>query len=63
MPPEAFSAIAAGSLLEGAAFDCGVLGQSIKALKQRDARTRENFAIAASGRYRELAPACIFLSL
>mgnify|MGYP002654723223 CR=1 FL=1 len=60
MPPAVFSAIAASSLLEGAAFDCGVLGQSIKALKQRDARAGENLAIAASGRCRELAPAGMF---
>ncbi|NCP12824.1 MAG: hypothetical protein GW858_01505 [Sphingomonadales bacterium] len=60
MPPAVFSAIAAASLMEGATFDCGALGQSITALGQRDTRAGYNLAVAASGRCPELAPAGMF---
>lgn len=57
MPPAAFSAIAAGSLLKGAAFDCTALGQSINQLEQRDAIAANQLAVAAgAGGCRELAP-------
>lgn len=56
MPPAVFSAITASSLLEGAAFDCATLAQSIKAVRQRDAMAGDNLATAAASRCRELAP-------
>ena len=56
MPPAVFSAIAASSVLEGAAFDCGALAQSIKAVGQRDAGAGYNLAMAASSRCSKQAP-------
>lgn len=50
MPPAAFSAIAAESLAKGAAFDCNVLGQAVRGLRQRDAAAAETLRSAAAGR-------------
>lgn len=57
MPPAAFSAIAASSLLEGAAFDCEALRQSIATLEQRDTDAANQLSVAAgAGRCPQLAP-------
>lgn len=56
MPPAAFGAIAARSLEQGTAFDCGVLGQSIKRLARRDAAAGTQLATAAAARCPKLAP-------
>lgn len=56
MPPAAFAAIAADSLARGAAFDCGLLGQAIGGLKQRDANAAAALRAAAIKRCPGLAP-------
>jgi hypothetical protein len=56
MPPAAFSAIAAISLRDGAAFDCGRLAQSIGTLERRDASASEQLRTAATRRCPQLAP-------
>lgn len=56
MPPAAFSAIAAMSLRDGAAFDCGQLAQSIATLERRDATASEQLRTAATGRCPQLTP-------
>lgn len=60
MPPLAFSEIAAMSLLDGAAFDCGQLGQALKSLGQRNPGAAGRLSIAAAGRCPKLAPAGTF---
>lgn len=55
IPPAAFSAIAAESLAQGAAFDCGVLEQSVRALTGRDAAAGARLRAAAQGRCPGLA--------
>ena len=50
MPPAAFSAIAAGSLAQGAAFDCGLLARSIDMVRQGDAQAASTLEKAAQER-------------
>lgn len=50
IPSAAFSAIAADSLAKGAAFDCNVLGQTIRGLAQRDAAAADTLRAAAARR-------------
>jgi hypothetical protein len=56
MSPGAFAAITAESLRKGAAFDCGVLAQSVKALAQREAGAERSVLAAAARRCPALAP-------
>ncbi|MCL9983465.1 MAG: hypothetical protein NBV60_09950 [Erythrobacter sp.] len=50
MPPAAFAAITADSIKRGAEFDCEALGQSIAALRPRDAAAAGQLAAAAAKR-------------
>lgn len=54
MPSAAFSAIAAESLRQGAAFECPQLAQSIKVLKRNDPDAGERLQAAAARRCPEL---------
>lgn len=56
MPPADFAAITAMSLLDGAAFDCGLLGQTIGMVERRDAVAGNQLRTAAAGRCPKLAP-------
>lgn len=47
MPPAAFAAITTASMAQGAAFDCGQLGQAIKVLTRRDQAAGDALAGAA----------------
>jgi hypothetical protein len=60
MPPLAFSEISAMSLLDGAAFDCAQLGQSLKTLELRNPGAAGRLGMAAAGRCPKLAPAGTF---
>jgi len=60
MLPLAFSEITAMSLLDGAAFDCGQLGQAMKTLSQRDSDADGRLSMAAAGRCPQLVPESTF---
>ena len=53
MPPAAFADITRASMKRGARFDCGILGQSLKALRQKDAAAAQPVVVEAS---RSLCP-------
>jgi hypothetical protein len=50
MPPAAFSTIAAEAMARNAAFDCGVLGQAVATLDQRDKDAAARLSEAAARR-------------
>ena len=55
MPPAAFADITLASIKRGARFDCGILGQSLKALGQQDADTASRLAAGSRGLCPDLA--------